>query len=139
VLCGYLVALGWAASQPKQQAETQGLADWLVVHHLTGGLAKYWGALSTTLSTGGRVLVIPTADLGKLPYTWEARASWYDPAVSRATFVVAVPGPGNAYAFSEAGVRAAFGKPAHEYRVAQYIIMVWDKNLLLQVSKPGPV
>ena len=75
----------------------------------------------------------------KQPYTWVAKGSWYDPAVSRATFVVAVPGPaGNAYAFPEAGVRQVFGKPAREYRVGQYIIMVWDKNLLLQVSKPGP-
>ncbi|MGH3272001.1 MAG: hypothetical protein ACRDN1_23475, partial [Trebonia sp.] len=113
-------------------------ADWLVAHHLTGGLAKYWGASSTTLSSGGQVVVAPTSDLGKLPYTWVAKASWYDPAVSRATFVVAVPGSGNAYAFSEAGVRRAFGQPAREYRAGQYIIMVWDKNLLLQVSKPGP-
>lgn len=138
VLAGYLAALGWAAAQPKQQAETQQLADWLVAHHLTGGLAKYWAASSTTLSSGGQVLVVPTADLGTQPYTWVAKGSWYDPAASRATFVVAVPGPGNAYAFPEAGVRQAFGKPAREYRVGQYIIMVWDKNLLLQVSKPGP-
>jgi hypothetical protein len=138
VLAGYLAALGWAAAQPKQQAETQQLADWLVAHHLTGGLAKYWGASSTTLSSGGQVLVVPTTDLGKQPYTWVAKDSWYDPAASRATFVVAVPGSGNAYAFSEAGVRRAFGKPAREYRVGQYVIMVWDKNLLLQVSKPGP-
>ena len=138
-LAGYLAALGWAAAQPKQQAETQQLADWLVAHHLTSGLAKYWGAASTTLSSGGQVLVVPTADLGKQPYTWVAKGSWYDPAASRATFVVAIPGSaGNAYAFPEAGVRRVFGKPAHEYRVAQYIIMVWDKNLLLQVSKPGP-
>jgi hypothetical protein len=138
VLAGYLAALGWAAAQPKQQAETQQLADWLVAHHLTGGLAKYWGASSTTLSSGGQVLVAPTSDLAKLPYTWVAKGSWYDPAVSRATFVVAVPGPGNAYAFPEAGVRRVFGTPAREYRVGQYIIMVWDKNLLLQVSKPEP-
>jgi hypothetical protein len=138
VLAGYLAALGWAAAQPKQQAETQQLADWLVAHHLTGGLAQYWGASSTTLSSGGQVLVVPTSDLGKQPYTWIAKASWYDPAASRATFVVAVPGSGNAYAFSEAGVRRAFGQSAREYRVGQYIIMVWDKNLLLQVSKPGP-
>jgi hypothetical protein len=136
-LAGYLAALGWAAAQPKQQAETQQLADWLVAHHLTGGLAKYWAASSTTLSSGGQVLVAPTADLGKQPYTWVAKGSWYDPAASRATFVVAVPGPGNAYAFPEAGVRQAFGKPAREYRVGHYVIMVWDKNLLLQVSKPG--
>jgi len=138
VLAGYLAALGWAAAQPKQQAETQQLADWLVAHHLTGGLAKYWGASSTTLSSGGQVLVAPTSDLGKQPYTWVAKGSWYDPAAARATFVVAVPGSaGNAYAFPETGVRRAFGKPAREYRVGQYIVMVWDKNLLLQVSKPG--
>jgi len=138
VLAGYLAALGWAAAQPKQQAETQQLADWLVAHHLTGGLAKYWAASSTTLSSGGQVLVAPTSDLGKQPYTWVAKGSWYDPAASRATFVVAVPGSaGNAYAFPETGVRRAFGKPAREYRVGQYIVMVWDKNLLLQVSKPG--
>ncbi|MFY9850835.1 MAG: hypothetical protein WAK83_24985, partial [Trebonia sp.] len=137
VLAGYLAALGWAAAQPKRQAETQQLADWLVAHHLTDGLAKYWAASSTTLSSGGQVLVVPTADLGKQPYTWVAKGSWYDPAASRATFVVAVPGPGNAYAFPEAGVRQTFGKPAREYRVGQYVIMVWDKNLLLQVSKPG--
>jgi len=138
VLAGYLAALGWAAAQPKQQAETQQLADWLVAHHLTGGLAKYWAASSTTLSSGGQVLVAPTSDLGKQPYTWVAKGSWYDPAAARATFVVAVPGSaGNAYAFPETGVRRAFGKPAREYRVGQYIVMVWDKNLLLQVSKPG--
>jgi hypothetical protein len=138
LLAGYLAALGWAAAQPKQQAETQQLADWLVAHHLTDGLAKYCGASSTTLASGGQVLVVPTADLGKLPYTWVAKGSWYDPAASRATFVIAVPGSGNAYAFPEAGVRQVFGTPAREYRVDQYIIMVWDKNLLLQVHKPGP-
>jgi hypothetical protein len=138
VLAGYLAALGWAAAQPKQQAETQQLADWLVAHHLTGGLAKYWAASSTTLASGGQVLVAPTSDLSTLPYTWVAKGSWYDPAAHRATFVVAVPGPGNAYAFPETGVQRTFGKPAREYRVGQYIIMVWDKNLLLQVRKPGP-
>jgi len=139
VLAGYLAALGWAATQPKLPAETQQLADWLVAHHLTAGLAKYWAASSTTLSSGGHVIVAPTVDLGKLPYTWVAKGSWYDPSVTRATFVVAVPGSGTAYAFSEKGVRGVFGTPAHEYRVGQYIIMVWNKNLLLQVSKPGPV
>ena len=72
------------------------------------------------------------------PYTWVAKSAWYDPATSRADFVIAVPGSGNAYAFPESGVRRVFGKPAHEYRVNQYIIMVWDKNLLLTVHSPGP-
>ena len=77
---------------------------------------------------------------GTTLYTWVAKSSWYDPAVSRATFVIATPGSkGDAYSFAETGVERAFGKPAREYRVGQYVIMVYNKNLLSQVSKPGPV
>jgi len=141
-LGGYLAALGYAAAQPPQPAETQTLADWLVAHHLTGGLAKYWAANSTTLSSGGQVRVFPVSDLAQEPYTWVSKPAWYDPAVSRANFVVAVPGSagpdGTAYAFSEPGVRSVFGAPAREYRVGQYIIMVWNKNLLLSVHPPNP-
>lgn len=141
-LGGYLACLGYAASQPPQPAETQALADWLVAHHLTGGLAKYWGANSTTLSSGGRVRVYPVSDLAQEPYLWIAKPAWYDPAVSQANFVVAAPpsaGPaGTNYAFPEAGVRSVFGPPAHEYHVGQYIIMVWNKNLLRTVRPPSP-
>lgn len=142
VLGGYFAALGYAAAQPAQPAETQTLADWLVAHHLTAGLAKYWAANSTTLSSGGRVKVFPVSDLAREPYTWVSKPAWYDPAVSRANFVVAVPGSGGpdgtAYAFSEPAIRSVFGPPAHEYRVGQYIIMVWNKNLLLSVHPPKP-
>jgi len=141
-LGGYLAALGYAAAQPAQPAETQTLADWLVAHHLTAGLAKYWAANSTTLSGGGRVRVFPVSDLAREPYTWVSKPAWYDPAVSRANFVVAVPGSagpdGTAYAFSEPAIRSVFGTPAREYRVGQYIIMVWNKNLLLSVHPPKP-
>ena len=136
-LAGYVAALGYGVAQPALPAETQGLADWLVAHHLTGGLAKYWAANSTTLSAGGRVHVYPVTGNAQSPYTWVAKSAWYDPATSRADFVIAMPGSGNAYAFSEAGVRSVFGKPAREYRVNQYIIMVWDKNLLLTVHLSG--
>ena len=137
-LAGYLAALGYGAAQPARPAETQGLADWLVAHHLTGGLARYWAANSTTLSAGGRVHVYPVTDLAQVPYTWVAKSAWYDPATSRADFVVATPGSGNPYALPEAGVLKVFGKPAREYRVNQYIIMVWDKNLLLTVHSSSP-
>jgi hypothetical protein len=137
VLGGYLASLGYAAAQPARPAETQALADWLVAHHLTGGLARYWGASSTALSSGGRVQVFPVADFGQRPYTWVAKLSWYDPAVSRANFVIAMPGDASdAYSFSEAGVRRAFGAPAHEYRVGRYVVMLWNKNLLLQMKVP---
>jgi hypothetical protein len=140
VLACYLAALGYSVTRPTMPAQNQSLTDWLVAHHLTGGLGTYWTGANTTLSSGGQVLVVPTKDSGKAPYTWIDKASWYDPAVSRATFVIATPGgKGDAYSFAETGVERAFGKPAREYRVGQYVIMVYDKNLLSQVSKPGPV
>lgn len=139
VLGGYLASLGYAAAQPGRPAETQALADWLVAHHLTGGLARYWGASSTTLSSGGRVRVFAASDFGRLPYTWVAKDAWYDPSASYANFVIAMPGhASDSYSFPEAGVRSTFGPPAHEYRVGKYIIMVWNKNLLLQTQAPRP-
>jgi hypothetical protein len=140
VLGCYLAALGYSVTRPTLPAQNQSLADWLVAHNLTGGLGTYWSGSNTTLETGGRVVVAPTHDDGTAPYTWLAKTSWFDPAVYRATFVIATPGStGDAYSFPETGVERAFGPPAHEYRVGQYLIMVYDKNLLSQVSKPGPV
>jgi len=138
-LAGYLAALGYNASMPERAAESQGLADWLVAHHLTSGLAKYWSASSATLASGGRVRVAPVKGTGKAAYTWVTKPSWYDPAVSAANFVVAVPGEkGTPYAFGDAAVRRAFGKPSREYRYGRYVIMVWNSNLLLQMPKPEP-
>ena len=138
-LAGYLAALGYSVSMPARAAESQGLADWLVAHHLTSGLGKYWSANSTTLASGGRVRVAPVKGTGKAAYTWVTRPSWYDPAVSRADFIIAVPGDkGTPFAFGEAAVRRAFGEPSREYRYGRYVIMVWDSNLLLQMPKPEP-
>jgi hypothetical protein len=137
-LACYLAALGYSASQPAVPAETQGLADWLVAHHLTSGLGKYWAASSTTLASGGRVRVAPAQGAaGNVAYPWVTKPSWYDPAVSTANFVIATPGRGNAYAFNEAAVRHSYGKPSHVYHYGSYVIMVWNKNLLLQVPAPN--
>ena len=136
-LACYLAALGYNASQPAQAAETQGLAAWLTAHHLTSGLGRYWAANSTTLASGGQVRVIAVQGKGQVPYPWITKPAWYDPAQSYANFVVAVPGLGkSAYAFSEVLVKQAFGEPAHEYTYGPFVIMVWDKNLLLHMPAP---
>lgn len=136
----YLAALGYSVTRPTLPAQNQSLTDFLVAHHLTGGLGTYWTGSNTILSSGGRVVVAPTSHDGKVPYTWVAKTSWYDPAVVRATFVIAMPGTtGDAYSFPEQGVENTWGKPVQEYRVGKYLVMVYNKNLLSQVSKPGPV
>jgi hypothetical protein len=136
-LACYLAVLGFNASQPALAADTQGLADWLVAHHLTDGLGKYWVANSTTLSSGGRVRVASIQTTDGRAYPWMTKPGWYDPAVSYANFVIASPAPeGNPNAFPEKVVRAAFGPPAREYRFGIDVIMVWNRNILLQVPRP---
>jgi hypothetical protein len=135
-LACYAAALGYNASLPAKANPTQDLADWLVAHHLTHGLGTYWAGASTTLESGGQVTVAPTQNAGKVARTWVTRPSWYDPAVSYADFVIATPGKTSGVAFNEADVRQSFGKPSHVYKVGPYLVMVWNKNLLLQMRKP---
>ena len=134
---GYAWALGYDASRPAAQAETQNLADWLVAHHLTSGLAGYWQANITELATNGQVQLAPLANGGTYGYPWESEAAWYDPAVSSANFVVSVTEPASSAAYSRPSVvRGRYGRPVRTYRFGQYTIMVYNYNLLLRVRQP---
>ena len=95
---GYLGTLAYGAAQPPAPPANQPLAAWLVAHQLTDGLAGYWQANSTTMTSRGQVdlsgvTVAPDGDL--VPYEWEADDAHYDPSLRDATFVVA-GGPGSA-------------------------------------------
>jgi hypothetical protein len=134
---GYAWALGYDASRPAAPAETQHLADWLVAHHLTSGLAGYWQANITELATNGQVQLAPLAHGGTYGYPWESKAVWYDPAVSSANFVVAVTEPASSAAYSRPSVvRRWYGRPVRTYQFGQYTIMVYNYNLLLRVRPP---
>jgi hypothetical protein len=136
---GYLWALGYGASQQPKPAVTQDLADWLVGHHLTAGIAGYWEANMTTLASGGRVLVAPLSHGGSYGDPWESKASWYSPTVSYANFVVTISSgplyPSARYARYSV-VRAWYGKPEHKYRFGRYTIMVYSHNLLNLAQPP---
>ena len=115
-----------------------------VSHHYTQGLATYWQANSTTLTSGGRVLVAPVTYNAKSVRHWESSVAWYDPRHRRADFVVAVSDPraarGGQAGLSTGTVREAFGRPARQYRVGQYVVMVYGYNLLTRLggrSFPG--
>jgi hypothetical protein len=125
----------WPAAQPSQQA----VAAWLTAHHERDGLAGYWQAASTTVTSGGRVLVaaitLPVAPTGQaVSYRWESSAGWYQPARHDATFVIAVTGQAPAAGLSVTQVRARFGRPAAQYQVGQDVIMLYDYNLLTRVA-----
>jgi hypothetical protein len=134
-------AATWPAVQPPQRA----VAAWLVSHHQREGLAGYWQAEATTVTSGGQVIVAPVS----LPATakpaeadrWESSAAWYQPAQHDATFVIAVTGPGAPGGLSPAAVRASFGPPAAQHQVGQDLIMLYNDNLLTRLrgaAFPGP-
>ena len=136
-LAGYLAALGYAATQPGRPAANQDLAQFLVAHGLREGLAGYWQANSVSLDSREAVELVPI--FGPSPYIWESRYVWYNPAVSYANFVVMVASPPSEQVFARPSVILRdFGKPAHTYQFEQYIIAVWDKNLLTSMLTVNP-
>jgi len=129
-------AAAWPATPPPQRA----VAAWLVSQHERAGLAGYWQADATTVTSGGLVLVAPIVipATSKAPVEaavdrWESSAAWYQPAKRDATFVIAVTGPGAPAGLSPAAVRASFGPPAAEHKVGQDLIMLYRYNLLTRL------
>ncbi len=140
VLAGYLGTLGYGAAQTPAPPANQALAAWLVAHGLTDGLAGYWQANSTTLTSGARVRVsgVTEAPDGKLvPYEWETDDADYNPARHDANFMVA-DGPA-ALPWAQSAALRTFGPPQRTYSYRGYLIMVWDTNLLRLLGHPGIV
>ena len=131
VAAGYLGGLAYAAAQPSAPPDNQPLASWLAAHGLTDGLAGYWQASSTTVDSGGRVLVSAVTVDGNghlMPYQWETDDSDYARSRHDANFVVAdgpLPLPG-----AWPAALRTFGRPQRVYRYDGYTIGVWDTNLL---------
>ena len=135
---GLLSDLGYAAAQPAVAARDDALADWLAAHNLTSGLSGYWTANITTLATGGRVRLAPLISGGKYGYLWESKASWFDPDVSRANFIVTTTQQTAGSDVSLQEVLAWYSQPAEIYQFEQYSIVVYDRNVLSTVVQPAP-
>ncbi len=134
VVAGYLGALVYGAAQPAAPPVNQPLVAWLVGHGFRDGLAGYWEANSTTVSSGGRVLVAAVTrarDGDLVPYQWETNDLNYDPSLHYANFVVA-GGPVPLHDAQAYAVRT-FGQPQRVYHFDGYIVMVWDTNLLTKL------
>jgi hypothetical protein len=133
---GYVLALVYGAAQGPASPANEPLAAWLSGHGLRDGLAAYWQANSTTLDSGGQVLVsFAGLNGGRLAAaSWETRQQDYDPRRHDATFVVA-GGPKGAPGMAAAAERT-FGPPLRVYHADGYTVLVWDTNLLRRL---GPV
>jgi hypothetical protein len=143
VLAGYLVTLGGNAVAHPAPSEDRQLTSFLAAHHLRYGLSGYWQADAMTLATGDQIQVraLQVNRDSVSASHWNSQASWYDPRLHDARFVLLFAGqPGFA---GEAGltpfdpasqVEASFGRPAQTYHLGRYTVLVWSQNLLRRLS-----
>jgi hypothetical protein len=132
---GYALALAYGATQGQAAPANQALATWLDGHGLRDGLATYWQANSTTLDSGGRIMVsFAGINDGRLaPGAWEASEADYDPLRHDAAFVVA--GGPQGQPGMQTAAELTFGPPRRIYHADGYTILVWDVNLLRRFGR----
>ena len=140
VLAGYVFALGYGAAQPSSVADGEyPVVGWLQAHHLGTGLGTYIESNLITLDSGGRVGVrtVTWRPAGAVPRAYESEASWYDPRLGYANFVVVnVADSGGIPAIPRRDILAFAGPPARTYHYKTFIIMVWNRNLLARLGTP---
>jgi hypothetical protein len=132
VLAGSVGIMIYNASRPPAPNPSVPLATWLQAHHLDYGLAGFWSASIETVASGDHIQVRPVR-LHKnqlVAAAWESDASWYDPHLHYANFVIAPPSQNCPVCLGDAIVTKEYGPPATTYHVEGNVIMVWNKNLL---------
>jgi len=110
---------------------------WLKQHGYMYGLGGYWSSHDITVESGDAIQVRPvdTGPKGIQQYGWESKSTWYDPSLHYANFlVVDVTNP---IAVQYAGPKQAakqFGPPVQTVLLAGQEILIWNKNLLADLS-----
>ncbi len=136
VLAGYTAGLGYELAQPSAPAANTPLASWLEAHHLSYGLSGYWTSSSVTVNSGNRVQVRALMQYTMKRDLWMSNASWYDPKLHYANFIVLDSTPGFMNHWEpRALIQKYFGRPARIYQTGPYTVMVWNRNLLNSVPR----
>jgi hypothetical protein len=138
-LACYTAFLGFDTAQPQIPAHDQSLANWLVAHNFKTGLSTYFESNITTLDSGDRVHLLGVswgADKS-VPRIYQSEVSWYDPTLHYANFVVNTGADKPQAIIPSGDLLKAFGRPAKVYQYGPYTIMVWNKNLLADLGRPG--
>jgi hypothetical protein len=139
LLACYAIALGYGVAQAPVADTEQPIVGWLEAHHLNTGLGAYTEANLITLDSGGRVVIrtVTWRPSGAVPRAYESKASWYDPKLAYADFVVTNGADsGGVSLIPRADIIALAGPPAHTYHYQTFTIMVWNHNLLADLGGP---
>ena len=138
LLACYAIALGYGVAQAPMAGTEQPIVGWLEAHHLYTGLGTYTEANLITLDSGGRVAIrtVTWQHSGAVPRAYESEASWYDPRLSYANFVVTNSADGGVSSIPRRDILALAGPPAHTYHYETFTVMVWNFNLLTHLGSP---
>ena len=139
VLACYAVALGYGAAHRPVTDTEHPVVGWLEAHHLHTGLGTYIESNIITLDSGGRVAVraVSWQPTGGVPRAYESEASWYDPRLSYANFIVTNSADNRGRSLIPRGdILALAGPPAQTYHYMTFTIMVWNHNLLADLGSP---
>ena len=72
-----------------------------------------------------------------VPRIYQSEVSWYDPKLHYANFIVNTGADKPQAIIPSGDWLKAFGPPAKTYQYGPYTIMVWNKNLLADLGRPG--
>lgn len=132
VACAVLAMAPPLISSKSLPPDSLALSNWLEQHNLTQGIAGYWQANSVTLDTAGKVQMRALKKYPKFlyPFPWELYSPLLDARTYNVNFLVAnEPGPQH-WRVTQQDAVAKFGQPVQIYHFRQFVIMVYDHNLL---------
>lgn len=125
--------LAYAAGRPNFPPPKGPLVAFLEAQHLTRGISSYDEAATVTVLSHNQVQLRPI-HVGYdtlAPYTFESDSFWYKASTHTANFAVANPKMKTTAALY---IRH-FGKPDATYKVDEWTILVYHKNLLRLLSR----
>ncbi len=141
-----VLPLAVTAAEPTPAPYHVPLVAWLKAHKLSYGIAGYWNAGAVTLVSRDsiRVRAVSRRYFGLSADDWETNWTWYYPSEHVATFAIANPKPPPGILqgrtlITVGDFEKVLGKPAAIYHVAGQFVMIYHKNVLLQVAPALPI
>ena len=137
-LClGYLLGLAGELSHAPAAAQNQQLTSWLAARHLHTGLSGYWEANVVTLTSGDRVQIrlVNASRKGLSPAPLRGRRNGTTRTVIRRISSCSSQGWQSIPALPRSGLCWRGSASPRGYHVGSYTVLVWDKNLLLELSR----
>lgn len=122
-----------ATTRPLDKPNGVQLIPWLEAHNLSYGLGGYWNAANITVQSGGKVHVL-AVDFDRLYGVsrpgYEMNILEYDAAMHDARFVIT----NLRKKYKISSFKQTFGPPAATYTVGKWTVLVYDKNLLTELT-----